>query len=100
MRAGGSRALAALTVAAVIGLVLLNGGAGKERRGRGDSPVGVVDDSPAEVVNMPDRFANVAFKCLGPNGIYSTTSDAPVVVIANDDNCARPHQGGGMAVGW
>ena len=40
------------------------------------------------VVNFPDRFHNVAWKCVGANGIYTHTREAPPIVIAGDPNCA------------
>ncbi len=56
-------------------------------RGRGDAPIGPYDDSPAEVVNFPDKFANVAHKCDGHgHRIYSTTRQAAVTVI-DDPTC-------------
>lgn len=58
------------------------------KRGRGDAPVGSADDTPAQVVNFPDLFANVAVKCHKGNGIYVTTRDAAPVVVPNDPACA------------
>lgn len=58
-----------------------------EERGRGDAPVGSRDDSRADIVNMPDQFANVAIKCHGPNGIYTTTRQAAPVIVPNDPLC-------------
>jgi hypothetical protein len=56
-------------------------------RGRGDAPVGHYDDSSAEVINFPDKFANVAHKCDGHgHRVYSTTRQATVVVI-DDPSC-------------
>lgn len=59
-------------------------------RGKGDAPVTNQDDSPAQVINFPDGFANVAVKCDG-NGfrIYSTTRVAPPVVVP-DRTCGGP----------
>lgn len=53
----------------------------------GDAPTGDVDDSPARIVNFPNHFMNVAFKCLGPNGIYAHTRPAAPVIVANDPLC-------------
>ncbi len=53
----------------------------------GDGPTGVVDDSPAEVINFPNKFANVAHKCDGHgHRVYSTTRIAPPVVV-DDPSC-------------
>lgn len=59
-------------------------------RGKGDAPVSGKDDSPAQVVNFPDGFANVAIKCDG-NGfrIYTTTREAAPVVVP-DRTCGGP----------
>jgi hypothetical protein len=79
-----------LALAAMV-LVAFGAGAGcdsfNSSRGRGDAPVGKFDDSAAEVVNFPDKFANVAHKCDGHgHRIYSTTREATVVVI-DDPSC-------------
>lgn len=78
-------ALAALAAVATTGAC----SSFNDSRGRGDAPVSKYDDSPARVINMPDKFANVAFKCMGVNGIYSTTRAAAPVVIANDPECTK-----------
>jgi hypothetical protein len=57
--------------------------------GHGSAPIGKVDDSPATVVNFPSGYPNVAFKCLGPNGIYSGERRGGVSVVANDANCVE-----------
>lgn len=59
------------------------------KRGIGDAPVDRknINDNPAHIINMPDTFSNVAFKCDGKNGIYVTTKDAPPVVVPSDPNC-------------
>jgi hypothetical protein len=74
---------------AAMALVLVTGGcsAHNDARGRGDAPIGEYDDTPAEVINFPDQFANVAHKCDGHgHRVYSTTREAPPVVIS-DPSC-------------
>ena len=73
---------------AVLSVALLAGCSGfNDERGRGDAPIGPFDDSPAEVVNFPDKFANVAHKCDGHgHRVYSTTRQAAVTVI-DDPTC-------------
>lgn len=72
-----------------------------DKHGLGDAPVGNANDGPAYIVNMPDTFMNVAFKCLGPNGVYAHTREAAPVIIKDDANCApgspyaRPLEGKG-----
>jgi hypothetical protein len=53
----------------------------------GDAGTKSVDDSPAHVVNMPNGFMNIAFKCMGVNGIYAHTRTAAPVVVPNDPEC-------------
>jgi hypothetical protein len=59
----------------------------------GDSDSGKVDHSPADVIQFPDGFRNVAHKCDGPNMVYSGSSGsgdslpASVYVVANDPRC-------------
>jgi len=74
---------------AVLGLALLGTGCKSynDARGRGDAPIGEYDDSPAYILNFPDKFMNIAFKCLGPNGVYTHTRQGPPVVIVDDGNC-------------
>lgn len=78
------RNLLAVPVAA---LILLGCDSYNDKRGRGDAPVGKYDDSPAQIINFPDKFHNVAFKCFGGNGIYTHTRPAPPIVIVNDPEC-------------
>ncbi len=60
-----------------------------DKRGKGDAPVASSDDSPAQVINFPDGFANVATKCDGHgHRIYVNTREAAVTVI-DDAACAR-----------
>lgn len=61
--------------------------------GKGDAPVGPRDDSAADVVNFPDQYQNVAVKCYGPNGIYTTTREAAPVVVKDDANCQNNKTG-------
>ncbi len=63
-------------------------------RGLGDVPVGAQDTSrPIVILNFPDAWGNVAFKCWGVNGIYNVThndnSRPPVVVVPNDPMCSH-----------
>lgn len=61
-----------------------------EKRGIRDSPVGHKDNTPAEIINFPDKFHNVATKCNHGNRIYThTRSAAPPLVVANDPSCAH-----------
>lgn len=50
------------------------------------------DDSPARIINMPDGFSNVAFKCVKGDGIYvifhKDSTYGSVSVVGNDHACA------------
>lgn len=59
-----------------------------EGRGRGDAPTGRVDDSAKEVINFPDRFANVAHSCDGHGHrvfVTTRTSEAGMQMSVVDD---------------
>ncbi len=83
----------ATTIAVSVALGVGFGGAlvacDSEDRGFGDAPVGTSDDSSAEIINFPNTFMNVAFKCFGPNGIYAHTREAAPLVVPNDPQCAE-----------
>jgi hypothetical protein len=80
---------AARGVAAAVAVLVLVAGCDNynDKRGRGDAPVSSTDDSPAEVVNFPDQFANIAMKCDGHGHrlyiVTHTSTDVPVVVITD-----------------
>jgi hypothetical protein len=86
-----ARHLVLLTTAASLALAGCDGGY-NGARGRGDAPVGRSDDTPAEVINFPDRFGNVATKCDGHgHRLYVMThgkTDPPVTVI-EDATCGK-----------
>lgn len=79
-----------LVLAVLIGTLAL-GGCASAKRGLRDSPVEPAakqNNAPAHIITMPNHFENVAFKCDGHNGIYSTTRQAAPVIVPNDPNCA------------
>lgn len=61
------------------------------KRGRGDAPVGAIDDAPAEIVNMPDQYSNLATKCVHGHRIIAATDNTDRIntVIPNDPTCPR-----------
>jgi hypothetical protein len=66
-------------------------GCSSDERGTGDSPVANHrgDDSPANITNFPDGFANIATKCVaGAPGYraFVTTREAAPVILA-DPTC-------------
>ena len=58
--------------------------------GAGDAPIATVDRTGWTILNNVDGYPNVAFRCLGPNGIYTTRGDVTrqLEVIPNDPLCA------------
>lgn len=54
------------------------------------------NDEPALIINMPNRFSNVAFKCNGSTGVYVTMHDTgrSVAVAPNDPECPSSEVGG------
>jgi hypothetical protein len=87
----GGCALMILAVAAIL-IVMTFGSCGwnddrNEERGRGDAPVGNIVDEPVDVIQMPDRFSNVAHACDGHgHRVYVTTkSDQSRFMAVIDD---------------
>jgi hypothetical protein len=80
---------AALSIAAAAGIFAI-GAAGCGN----DASVDTRDKGAAKaIINMPDHFPNVAFKCRGSKGIYVTNntssgSGSPAV-IPNDPECRQ-----------
>jgi type IV pilus biogenesis protein CpaD/CtpE len=74
--------------AAAVTVALLAGCAQKDH-GTQDAPVDQnhTDNTPAQIINFPDKFENVAVKCdHHGHRIYSTTRNAEPVVVA-DPSC-------------
>lgn len=86
------RVSAAAAVLALFGLALT--GCGEENK---DAPRGTEETGPADIIQFPDGFSNIAHKCDGPNMVYSATNGAgtgnakstraAIAVIANDPRC-------------
>lgn len=79
---------------AVVGLGLTAGGLTgaacsefNDDRGIGDAPAKQVDDAAVPVWPGPDQFMNVGAYCIGPNGVYIHTREAPPAVVRDDANC-------------
>lgn len=78
-----------LLLIVVLAAVLLAGCA-TEKRGTIDAPIShPSNNKPATIINMPDGYLNLAFKCHGPDGIYSHRRVAAPVIIPNDANCPQ-----------
>lgn len=57
--------------------------------GHGDAAVepGGVDNAPAQIVQMPEGFRNVARKCDGPNMVYSGSRGQTSDAVASGIRC-------------
>jgi Prokaryotic membrane lipoprotein lipid attachment site len=86
------RRILAVTVAV---LALASCSAWDDDRGKGDAPVKQAPDREITVHPNGDGFPNIAQFCVGPNGIYTTTREAPPVVIPNDPICEESGISGG-----
>lgn len=61
-----------------------------EKRGRSDSPVGTVNDTPKDVIQFPDRFSNVAHACDGHgHRVFVTTKSdqSRFMQVVSDSSC-------------
>jgi len=73
-------------VAAVAAIFTLAGCSSyNDHRGKGDAPVEnrKGDDTPAQVINMPDDFRNMAIKCIKgsePWAFVNTTTDDAMLI--------------------
>lgn len=80
----------AATAAALAALALAGCSSYNDARGKGDAPVGPTDDSPAQIINFPDGFGNVAIKCDGHgHRLYVAThvKTDPSVTVVEDSTC-------------
>lgn len=76
----------------VVGLLLLSGcGVDKAQEPFKDAPRGQTNDSPADILQMPDGFSNIAAKCDGTNRVYvvfhGDNTYGSVAVSPNDPAC-------------
>jgi hypothetical protein len=85
------RKIAATGGVLVLAAALL-AGCGKITEPYNDAPVRSQNKQPAEVLNMPDGFSNVATKCDHGNRVYvafhGDSAYGAVAVVANDPSCA------------
>lgn len=78
-------------VLALAALVVLTSGCSKAIEPFRDAKVSGHNDKPAEVINMPDGFNNVATKCDGHGHrvfvIYHGDKAYGAVTVVNDEAC-------------
>lgn len=85
--------LLGLVVIALVICVSMLSACGESRQ---DAPVTGRDTGPADLINMPDGFSNVAHKCDGPNMVYviyhgagaNASPYGSVAIAPNDPRCA------------
>lgn len=77
-------------VAAALAVVALSAGCSgwNDERGVGDAPVDQQPDAHRKVWPNADQFPNISAFCVGGNGVYTTTRNAPPVVVVDDPECA------------
>lgn len=76
----------------IVVIVLLSGcGADKAQEPFKDAPRGSTNEQPADIIQMPDGFSNVAAKCDGTNRVYvvfhGDNAYGTVAVAPNDPRC-------------
>jgi hypothetical protein len=85
------------TIAAGIAVLILAGGA-ESCESTQDAGVNNRETGPADLINFPDGYSNVAHKCDGPNMVYviyhGNFVEGPkpygsVAVVAGDPRCAK-----------
>jgi hypothetical protein len=78
--------LAALPLA-----LLASGCMDKQTEAYKDSGVSARNNTPAQVIEMPDGFSNLSAKCDGPNMVYvifhNNNNYGSVAVAPNDPRC-------------
>src|SRR4029453_4331946 len=88
----------ALVVLILLAIVIMTIGlsgacSGKQLERYNDAPVGVQNTGPADVMNMPDGFSNVATKCDHGNRVYvifhNDAAYGSVAVVAKDPTCPQ-----------
>jgi hypothetical protein len=81
-------------IAALLSIVLVSA-CGESTQ---DSGVSNRDTGPADLINMPDGYSNVAHKCDGPNMVYviyhgnfagGPEAYGSLSVVANDPRCTK-----------
>lgn len=88
-----SAQLSIVAVAATLVATLTGCGTGKISEPFRDAPRGATNSAPADVIEMPDGFSNVATKCDHGNRVYVIfKSDSPygaLAVVAQDPKCPK-----------
>lgn len=93
-----------ITIAAAAAALALFGAAcdqedeaDRTKHGRGDAPIGRIDDRKAEIINMPDDYNNLATKCDNHgHRVYSTTrhdEGQAFIQVIDDPTCAGGVEG-------
>lgn len=75
--------------AAVLALTLGACSSFNDDRGVGDSGVDQQPDVDRKVWPNADQFPNISAFCIGGNGVYTTTRQAPPAIVVDDPECAE-----------
>lgn len=90
IRTIGKLAIVVLTLGVA---VMLSGCGAKAQEPFQDAPRGATNGAPADTINMPDGYSNIATKCDHGNRVYSAFhGDAPygsIAVVAKDPTCPQ-----------
>lgn len=80
----------ALLAVPLLGVAAVAGCSGyKDDRGIGDAPSEQQPDQNVKIWPNADHYPNIAVLCVGGNGVYTTTREAPPAVVPNDPECAE-----------
>jgi hypothetical protein len=85
----------AMRKGAVVAAVVVSGIVGaacsgwNNERGIGDAPVDQQPDEARKVWPNADKFPNISAFCIGGNGVYTTTRQAPPAIVVDDPECAE-----------
>ena len=84
-----TRTRAALAALALVTAATAAGCAVDDQTQLDDAPVGELDDVPQKVLTNLDQFPNIAVRCYGANGVYTTTRDYgdALTIVVNDPEC-------------
>lgn len=76
-------------IIAAVAATLVLASCGADNTQLDDAPVGQIDDTPSFIMTNVDQFPNIAFRCMGANGLYTTTREGAgaLKIVVNDPEC-------------
>jgi hypothetical protein len=84
---------ARVTAVAAVGAIIFIFGTAESCSHASNNQKVVIPTGPASIIQFPYGFRNVAYKCDGPNMVYSGSAGADdtlppsIAVVANDPRC-------------